>query len=289
MPAAVGMHCVACVREQSKAAPTVARELTAHQRRARRPGWVFWTLIAAFAAGCVLLGRTGFETVGEVPTDMRVLSFAVVVIGWVISLTLHEWAHAYVAYRSGDHSVVGRGYLRLDPRRYTDLLMSVVLPITFLLIGGIPLPGGAVWIDYGNIRSRHRQALVSAAGPAMNVLFGVACLGVVKAGVVDFSVALEATLVYLAWLEFLTAALNLLPIPGLDGYGIIRPYLPYNVQAALMPIAGYAIIVLFVVMISTNAFTFLFDIANAGVEAMGVDSIVADLGRGIGDVRLLTG
>ncbi len=289
MPAAVGMHCVACVREQSKVPSTVARELTVHQRRARRPGWVFWALIAAFIAGCVLLGRTGFDTLGEVPTDMRMLSFAVVVIGWVISLTLHEWAHAFTAYRSGDHSVVGRGYLRLDPRRYTDLLMSVVLPITFLLIGGIPLPGGAVWIDYGNIRSRHRQALVSAAGPAMNVLFGVLCLAVVKAGVVDFSVALNSTLVYLAWLEFLTAALNLLPIPGLDGYGIIRPYLPYHVQAALMPIAGYAIMVLFVVMISTNAFTFLFDIANAGVEAMGVDSIVADLGRGIGDVRLLTG
>ena len=61
-----------------------------------------------------------------------------------MSLCLHEFGHALVAYRGGDRSVRGKGYLTLDIRRYTDVGLSFVLPVLFLLLGGIPLPGGAV-------------------------------------------------------------------------------------------------------------------------------------------------
>ena len=74
--------------------------------------------------------------------------------GWAVSLCLHEFGHAYVAYRGGDLSVRDKGYLTLDIRRYTDVGLSFVLPVLILLIGGIPLPGGAVWINHGAIRSR---------------------------------------------------------------------------------------------------------------------------------------
>ena len=92
--------------------------------------------------------------------------FVVVLGGWVITLCLHEFAHALVAYVGGDSSVRARGYLTLNPARYTDLATSVVMPIILLAIGGIPLPGGAVLVEPGRLRFRWWASLVSAAGPA---------------------------------------------------------------------------------------------------------------------------
>jgi Zn-dependent protease len=285
--AAVGTHCRSCIGEQSAAKPGVARELTAHQRSLRRPGWLFWAITTFFVAMCVLVASIDFPSAfAPIANDLRISSFLLVVSGWVVSLCLHEWAHAFVAYRSGDHSVVARGYLTLDPRKYADPIFSVAIPIAFLILGGIGLPGGAVWIDHGNIRSRHRRLLVSLAGPVVNVVFGIVCLGIVASGTVDGSPTLKVALAYLGWLEFATAALNLLPVPGLDGYGIIEPYLPYGVRAVINPVANYAVIILLVLMISTGFGTFLFDIADVGLEAMGVNPLLAEFGRFIGNVRL---
>ena len=97
---------------------------------------------------------------------------------------------------------------------------------------------------------------------------------------------MKFALAYLGWLEFATAALNLLPVPGLDGYGIVEPYLPYAIRAIINPIANYAIMILLVLMISTGFGSFLFNIADAGLSAMGVDPLLAELGRFIGNVRL---
>lgn len=281
------MHCTACLKEQAKAGPNVARELTAHQRKARRPGWLFWTMCAAFVVLCAVLATMDYTPFIEPKNLVRLTSFVTVVLGWLISLCLHEWAHAYVAFKSGDYSVLGRGYLTLDIRKYTDMLMSVILPVVFLLIGGIPLPGGAVWINHGNIRSKHRQSAVSAAGPAMNVLFALILLLVVRAGVFDGSPALRVTLMYLVLLEFLTAAINLLPVPGLDGFGIIRPYLPYNLQAMAMQISTWAILVLFLVMLQTNAFQFIFDFSLDAVAKVGGSQLDALLGHELQDINSL--
>ncbi len=292
--ASVGRHCVGCVKGQAKAPSGVARELTAHQRNLRRPGWLFWVITGFFVAMCVVVAQLRLTTVAEggvllVDADSRlkIASFLLVVSGWVVSLCIHEWAHAIVAYKSGDYSVLSRGYLTLDPRKYADPIFSVAIPIAFLILGGIGLPGGAVWIDHGNIRSHHRRSLVSLAGPVVNLVFGVVCIGLVGAGVFDGSPGLEASFAYLGWLEFATAALNLLPVPGLDGYGIVEPYLPYGVRAAVAPVARYAVIILLVLMVSTGFGQFLFQIADAGVSAMGVDPNLADLGRFIGNVRLI--
>ncbi len=244
-------------------------------------------ITAFFAAMCVLVATLQFPSpFAPVANDLKITSFLMVVSGWVVSLCLHEWAHAVVAYRSGDHSVLARGYLTLDPRKYADPVFSVAIPIAFLVLGGIGLPGGAVWIDHGNIRSRHRRSLVSLAGPVVNIAFGVVCIGIVASGAADGSPTFKVALAYLGWLEFATAALNLLPVPGLDGYGILEPYLPYGIRAVINPIANYAIIILLVLMISTGFGGFLFDIADSGLEAMGVDPLFAEVGRFIGNVRL---
>jgi len=96
--------------------------------------------------------------------------FYIVTVGWVFSLCLHEFAHAWVAYRGGDHTIREKGYLTFNPLKYVDPFFSLVLPILFVLLGGIGLPGGAVYIDRSLLRSRVIETAVSLAGPLANFI-----------------------------------------------------------------------------------------------------------------------
>jgi len=98
------------------------------------PSPLFLLLLAITVAGGALAGMQE----GPVRTGGIVL---LVLGGWAVSLCLHEFGHALLAYRGGDRSVRAKGYLTLDIRRYTDPVFSLVLPLLLLAVGGIPLPG----------------------------------------------------------------------------------------------------------------------------------------------------
>ena len=100
--------------------------------------------------------------------------FLFVTAGWIVSLCLHEYAHARTALHSGDISIGAKGYLTLNPLKYTHAAaVSIVLPVIFVIMGGIGLPGGAVFIERHRIRGGWRHSLISAAGPLTNVLFAL--------------------------------------------------------------------------------------------------------------------
>src|SRR5579871_2335539 len=161
------------------------------------------------------------------PESGRLTVFPFVVAGWLISLCLHEFGHAIVAYRSGDLSVRDKGYLTLDPRRYTNLQFSILWPLVALAAGGIGLPGGAVYVKMRVLRSRGHRALVYAAGPLATLLVLILLLVVLHAADDAFAeTPLYAALAFLAFLQLTGLLLNLLPVPGLDGWGIIEPWLP---------------------------------------------------------------
>src|SRR6266704_3005454 len=96
--------------------------------------------------------------------------FYIVTVGWIFSLCLHEFGHAWVAYQGGDETVREKGYLTFNPLKYTDPLFSLIMPLVFLLLGGIGLPGGAVYINRALLRSRAWGTGVSLAGPAANLV-----------------------------------------------------------------------------------------------------------------------
>jgi Zn-dependent protease len=176
-----------------------------------------------------------------------VLTFAFVVTGWILSVVVHEFAHAFVAYKAGDHTIAQKGYLTLDPLKYTDLTTSLVLPLVVLAMGGIGFPGGAVYLRDDLMRSRRGRALASLAGPlgTLAVLVGLAiCLAADRAFGVETS-PLSRGAAFLAFLQGFALVLNLLPLPGLDGFGVIRPYLPPAVQQQAMKIGGLVFIGLF--------------------------------------------
>jgi Zn-dependent protease len=92
-------------------------------------------------------------------------------LGWILSLCFHEFSHALVAYWGGDTTVKDKGYLTFNPLKYTEPGLSLIMPLIFILIGGIGLPGGAVYINHRLLRDRYWASYVSAAGPFSNILF----------------------------------------------------------------------------------------------------------------------
>jgi Zn-dependent protease len=190
---------------------------------------VFSLLIAVTGLSGVVLW-TGFlpQFVGP-PTILFVTA------GWITSVCVHEFGHAVVAYLGGDNSVRASGYLDLNPLRYTNVLLSLVMPVLFLLLGGIGLPGGAVYIDRGALRSRAWDSAVSIAGPAGTLLCALLiAIPFLIPGHRDWITSTNSgfffALGFLGFIEVIAFVLNLLPVPGLDGFGIIRPWLPYSVQ-----------------------------------------------------------
>src|SRR3954470_1492698 len=104
--------------------------------------------------------------------DFKSPLFWAVFIGWVLSVVLHEFAHGLVAYLGGDYTIKERGGLTLNPLQYVDPVTSILLPIVFLIMGGVPLPGGVTYVRRDLLRNKWWGSAVALAGPAMNfVLF----------------------------------------------------------------------------------------------------------------------
>src|SRR5574342_312394 len=118
---------------------------------------------------------------------MCIMTFLVVLVGWIFSLCLHEFSHALVAYLGGDYTVRDKGYLTFNPLKYTHPVYSLLMPLLFLLMGGIGLPGGAVYIETWRLRSPNWRTAVSLAGPSSNLLLALILGLVLRFAPVNFS------------------------------------------------------------------------------------------------------
>lgn len=210
-------------------------------------------------------------------TDIAVFLF--VTGAWVVSLCLHEYAHARTALHSGDISIGAKGYLTLNPLAYTHALLSIVLPVIFVIMGGIGLPGGAVFIERDRIRGRWRHSLISAAGPLTNVLFAIACTAPFWLDALD-GVPAEFlfALAFLALLQVSAAILNFLPVPGLDGYGIIEPWLSHDVKRQIEPFAPFGLLFVFALLWVPQVNAVFFDLVHAVLNGLGVSETEASIG-----------
>lgn len=168
-------------------------------------------------------------------------SAILVIVLWIFSTCLHEFGHAITAYLGGDTTVKDRGYLTLNPLAYFNSATTLVLPMLMLLLGGIPLPGAAVYINTSRIRSPFWLSLTSFAGPFFSFLCLIAMIIAYKVISADTMAAalptnildiLRPSFALLIFLETFVLILNLIPLPPLDGWGIIEPWLPENIQIA---------------------------------------------------------
>jgi len=205
-------------------------------------GSVNWAVVVGFIA---IMALAGYALVLNPYTWRIPGTLILIVAGWVFSLCLHEFAHAATAVLGGDRSQSTLSYLTFNPLKYLHPIFSIVMPVIFLFLGFIPLPGGAVYLRRDLVRTRGWQSAISAAGPLMNLLFGIACAIPFFLGVVDAYPALAAALAALVFFEFAAVILNLIPIPGLDGFGILSPWLSQGLSRTLMPLFTYGPIILF--------------------------------------------
>jgi Zn-dependent protease len=246
-------------------------------KRSAGPSPIFLGIIVVTVAGA-LLCTVNSSTAQTAGTVLLVLG------GWTVSLCLHEFGHAYVALKAGDYSVRGKGYLTLDPRRYTYPLFSIFLPLLYLLIGGIPLPGGAVYLNHHAMRSRKMESLVSLAGPLSNLVIGVVLAevvgGVWSGGITGGMLALAGGLSFLALLQIVAFIINILPIPGLDGWGAIEPWLSPEAKRFGEQVRPWAPLVLFAVLIGlTGVNQVLFEASHYVFGLFNGDTGLAQLGQ----------
>jgi Zn-dependent protease len=222
-------------------------------------GWAVWTGFSA---------STGFSV------------FLFVVAGWVVSLCLHEYAHARTALHGGDITIGAKGYLTLNPLKYTHAVLSIVLPVIFVILGGIGLPGGAVFIERGRISGRWKHSLISAAGPLVNVACAMLLMLPFTFGALDAGVPIPflAALAFLAMLQVTAAILNLLPVPGLDGYGIVEPWLSYSFRRQVEPFAQFGLLAVFGCLWIPEVNAVFFNFVDSVTHAFGVPDGASSLG-----------
>ena len=200
--------------------------------------------------GLLLIGGwvlSGLALAVAPPILTGVLTFLFVMVGWVVALAVHEFGHAWIAWKAGDHTVEARGYLSFDPAQYANMGASVVIPVIVLAFGGIALPGGAVYLRPDLMRTPLWRSAASLAGPGGTLLVLMALGGaLIAAEMVGWSSPVLPAVALLALFQAMALVFNLLPVPGLDGYGVIRPFLPVRIQQRLAPIEPVAILVLIV-------------------------------------------
>lgn len=238
-----------------------------------RPSPIFLAVVAVAAAGGVVAWLAG----SEIRPLAYVGVFVFVVFGWLVSLCLHEFGHAYTAWRYGDHDVAVRGYLTLNPLKYANPMLSLGLPLLFIALGGIGLPGGAVWVRTSFMTPRQRT-VVSLAGPFANAVLGVVLLTVTALLAERSHLVFWSGMAFLGFLQVTALLLNLIPIPGLDGYGALEPHLKYETQRKLDPVKAWGIFVLLILLFVPALNALFFGAVAAVVELTGVPDGLAGAG-----------
>jgi len=180
-----------------------------------------------------------------------VLTILIVLGVILLSMTLHEAMHGFVAYFLGDDTAKREGRLTLNPIKHIDPFLTILLPIMLAIVGG-PIFGGAKPVPFNPDRVRYDEwgaALVAVAGPLTNfilafVFFGVFVLvGSPTSGILS-QILTTAVGVNLGFFIF-----NMIPIPPLDGSRVLYALAPDFVRRGMEAIERYGIIFVFAIVL----------------------------------------
>ncbi len=168
----------------------------------------------------------------------------------LLAVTLHEVAHGWVARALGDHTAETLGRLSVNPLKHVDPVGTVLVPGLLYALAGIvfgwakPVP-----VNWDNLRNPRRDmALVALAGPLANVVMLLAWAAVAKFGLSYGQEYLVATGLAGIVINAVLIALNLLPVPPLDGSRVVSALLPADMALQYGRIEPYGLIILLVLI-----------------------------------------
>lgn len=203
-------------------------------------------------------------------------------VAFLFSTTLHEAAHAFVAYRLGDKTAYEGGQVTLDPIPHMrrEPIGTIVVPIISFLIGGWMIGWASTPYDpRWAYNHPHSSAKMSAAGPASNLSLAILAALAIRLGLfmgvffppnsIDYSHVIEATgggvmgtvaafINILFSLNLLLFIFNLLPLPPLDGSGVVPLFLSETRARAYMELVGNPSYSFIGIFIAWNLFDYVY-------------------------------
>jgi Zn-dependent protease len=184
------------------------------------------------------------------------LDFTAILIGFaivIVSLTIHEAAHAWTADQLGDPTARLLGRVSLNPIVHIDPIGTILLPL-ISSFSGLPLLGWAKPVPVNISRLRHHRRdfmIVAAAGPISNFLQALVVAGVFRA---VYEPGDTGMLIAILWktveTNLLLAFFNLLPIPPLDGGNVLAGLVPESAARILDQVRQFGFIALYALMLS---------------------------------------
>jgi Zn-dependent protease len=189
-------------------------------------------------------------------SEQMIFSLAIIFGVILISMTLHEAMHGFVAYWLGDDTAKLQGRLTLNPIKHIDPFLTILLPL-ILAISGAPIFGGAKPVPFNPARVRYEEwgaALVALAGPLTNfviafVVFGISILIGYNPATLSYSTPLEMALMYGVVVNLGFFIFNMIPIPPLDGSRVLYALAPDFVRRGMEFIEQYGLIFILVLVL----------------------------------------
>ena len=170
----------------------------------------------------------------------------------LISLTIHEAAHAWTADRLGDPTARMLGRVSLNPLVHIDPIGTVLLPL-IASVTHAPIIGWAkpVPVNIRNLRHHRRDfMLVAAAGPISNLLQAVVWAAVIRVAPLNPDQVMLGVLEQAVVINLLLAFFNLIPVPPLDGGNVALGLLPPRLAAQYAQVRQFGFIILYALLLT---------------------------------------
>lgn len=198
------------------------------------------------------------------------INYILIVLGVIlISMTLHEAMHGFVAYYLGDDTAKAEGRLTLNPIKHIDPFLTIILPLSLALVGA-PIFGGAKPVPFNPSMVRHGEwgvALVALAGPLTNLLIAFVSFGLLmiierpSASGLVHTLGISTTISDLGMILVISVFVNLgffifnmLPIPPLDGSRFMYALAPEFVRRGMEAVERFGVIVIFMLVLVASPF-----------------------------------